>query len=472
MSLLKVHSEHHSASSATSSDTEPLRTAAKPQSQEDTFRKAAGIFKNIFGIATMISDFDLRLSFFGNQIRQSAENLHTMFGGVASSSEEISASTTQIVNTNADLNSAISHIADDVELLNQNTQKSNEILENIKTENTEMVVLSKDMEQNVLDLLSVIEKINQAVKGINKISDQTKLLSLNASIEAARAGTAGKGFAVVANEIRGLSETTKELTSKIDNLLIDMNLASNRSKTSVAKTSSSIERVSSSMETVSGVITANADAIVGMTTKISKVAEMSNEINSSLQESSAALESVNDDLQSLSGAAEELQSVSGSLSEISVSMGKIEHTVNHMAMASGEMVNHKLCGLSNDDFIETVETAIHAHKAWVKHAKNMAKTMTAVPIQTDEHKCGFGHFYYAVQPSSSRLTKLWKDVESLHHTLHQSGDIILNYIQKNDPRHAASVADEVESISNEIIQKFEQMVQITKSMSRSGESVF
>ena len=64
----------------------------------------------------------------------------------------------------------------------------------------------------------VVDKVSDIIEVIEGISGQTNLLSLNASIEAARAGDAGKGFAVVAEEIRVLSDNTKSELSNIKDI--------------------------------------------------------------------------------------------------------------------------------------------------------------------------------------------------------------------------------------------------------------
>ncbi|WMJ84653.1 methyl-accepting chemotaxis protein [Oscillospiraceae bacterium LTW-04] len=448
------------------------QSASKIKSTREANYRAAEIFKGVFQIATMISDFELRLAFLRDKIKRSAKSLSDMFSEVASSSEEISSSTSQIVDSNTELADMIENISQDAELLNQNTEKSNNILGSIKAENNEMMGFSKDMDQSVSDLLFVIHKINEAVKGINDISDKTKLLSLNASIEAARAGEAGKGFAVVAEEVRILSETTKQLTLNIDTLLEEMNNASNRSKSSVEKTIDAISRVSGSIENVSSVMATSTDATTNITNRIFEAAQTSRRISDSLNESSTALETVNNDIQNLSRSAEDLKQISGAIGEISDSVGKIETKVSDMAIASGEMVNSRLCGLSNEDFIETVESAIKAHTVWMTNVKKMAREMSVIPIQTDEHKCGFGHFYYAVKPSSEKLLALWESVEVLHHNLHKTGDIIIDAINAQDSRGAMSKTAEAEKLSVAIIEKFQQMIKITKEMSVANELVF
>ncbi|MBQ4237399.1 MAG: hypothetical protein II716_11250 [Treponema sp.] len=78
------------------------------------------------------------------------------------------------------------------------------------------------LDKKVGDLNRRIKEIKSFIRDIQEVSEQTNLLSFNASIEAARAGGAGKGFRIIANEVKHLSEQTKALSSDIDSKVKDL----------------------------------------------------------------------------------------------------------------------------------------------------------------------------------------------------------------------------------------------------------
>lgn len=95
-------------------------------------------------------------------------------------------------------------------------------LKNLSINLRDAAEINRNFEQVVSSLIDRSKQINVIVRSVNDIASQTNLLSLNASIEASRAGNAGKGFSVVAAEVRKLAEKSKSAVANIKSLVDDI----------------------------------------------------------------------------------------------------------------------------------------------------------------------------------------------------------------------------------------------------------
>ena len=105
------------------------------------------------------------------------------------------------------------------------SEKTMDNLSNLNTVNThinDIRTIMIEANSTVIGFSNEMNKVVDVLNSIKEISDQTTLLALNASIEAARAGESGKGFSVVAEEVRILSEQTKETTDKIEQSILEV----------------------------------------------------------------------------------------------------------------------------------------------------------------------------------------------------------------------------------------------------------
>ena len=109
-------------------------------------------------------------------------------------------------------------------------------------------------DSRITELSDAATRIGNVVKLITAIAEQTNLLALNATIEAARAGEAGKGFAVVASEVKVLATQTGKATEEIGAQIAAMQTATHDSVAAIKEIGSTIGRIS-------GIATAIAAAV-------------------------------------------------------------------------------------------------------------------------------------------------------------------------------------------------------------------
>lgn len=113
-----------------------------------------------------------------------------------------------------------------INLHRESVNKMNEMESSFNSFISELDSLQKSNEKlksEFEELNSLIKQVTEQVASIQDISEQTNLLSFNASIEAARAGQAGKGFRIIANEVKRLSDTTRSNSQTIDTDMKNLN---------------------------------------------------------------------------------------------------------------------------------------------------------------------------------------------------------------------------------------------------------
>ena len=433
--------------------------------------EVTAVVNGIIEVATQISSFDLKLLYFGTAIKDATEKMGKIAEMVYSTSEETTASVSQVSQANNESTDSLNQISDEALTVNTNTQKNNSLLEQIKIENAEVMNYTGSMKSDVDDLIGNLRNVEEVLSGINQIAEQTNLLALNASIEAARAGEAGRGFAVVADEIKKLSDETKGMLSSMKKLVGDIKHASGKSIDSVLKTVNSVGKVDYSIREVIELAEQNLNSIGQMSRNMTEIASHNEELSASMQEVTAAMHTLNADAENVSRLSDELSSIGAAVYDVAGGMGQIESVVTNIAEKCGKIANNNLFKLDNKNFIKFLDMAIIAHQAWIKNLASMVSEMKISPIQTNDHKCGFGHFYYSMTPMHSEIIPLWKEIESYHHSFHKKGDAIIDYIKSKNKSEAARHLSEAEQLSEKVVDFLNRMISTANSLTNKNEYV-
>ena len=234
------------------------------------------------------------------RLAEMAEELSGQSGQLHHASLEQHESAASLVD---EVNQAKERLADVTESSSQTRVKTEEITQCIQRANAQMSALSGAMN----DISSNAHEITKIAKAIEDISFQTNILALNASVEAARAGSAGSGFAVVANEVQNLAvksaEAAQSATEMISNTLaiIQTGVGLN------ADTASSLDAISDVSAQISSISDQLVVEVEGQASALSTMEERIDAISAITDRNLQSSEGTSKASQLLASEAEKLQ---------------------------------------------------------------------------------------------------------------------------------------------------------------------
>ncbi len=178
--------------------------------------------RSLNSLLTQAQKSGIQISTSTTQIAAAGRQLEATVNEQVASIHEVNATSRQIAATSGDLAKAMEDVVQTAQSTTEAASNSQINLEKIQGAMQNLVLATQSISAKLRIMDEKANNINNVVTTITKVADQTNLLSLNAAIEAEKAGEYGAGFAVVAREIRRLADRSAVATLEIEQMVKEM----------------------------------------------------------------------------------------------------------------------------------------------------------------------------------------------------------------------------------------------------------
>jgi methyl-accepting chemotaxis protein WspA len=202
-----------------------LTARLQVDSQDELGQLAGGINATIAKIQTIVQrvrESSVQLLSTAAEIAATARQQETHMQHLGSSTAQIAAAVRQISATSKELSGTMNEVNERTNETASLASRGRRHLEALQTTGKQLVESTGSISSKLATIREKADSINMVVATITKVADQTNLLSINAAIEAEKAGEYGRGFLVVAREIRRLADQTAVATLDIETMVRQM----------------------------------------------------------------------------------------------------------------------------------------------------------------------------------------------------------------------------------------------------------
>ena len=232
--------------------------------------------------------FEIDMSGVVNTLAHAAGDLEATAQMMSDTSQATAAQSTQVAGAAGEVTIAMRDVATTADTLSTSLGAITERV----AETNALIDASVQQAQNstlqVEGLAATAEKIGGVVRIIRAIAEQTNLLALNATIEAARAGEAGKGFAVVASEVKALATQTAKATEEIAREIASIQAATQGAVDTIQAVAQTVGRVNETARRIAAEVQDQTGAMDRILTRMHSAAATTDEVAGSIDAMSQA----------------------------------------------------------------------------------------------------------------------------------------------------------------------------------------